>query len=144
MVLNSGPIFYVDDDRDDLDIFHLVTASLGIEARLFEKPDKMLKALLNPPPLPSIIFVDINMPVISGYEIIEEVSEMEGYENVPIVVLTTAGNDDTISECKRLGVKYFIQKPTSIDALKSAVNHLLHMDWEAHDPSVNFVHAHNV
>ena len=54
----NKPLFYVDDDEDDLEFFLEVACSIGIEAKLFNRGDKLLFSLLNPPPNPSLIFID--------------------------------------------------------------------------------------
>ena len=138
-ILNK-PLFYVDDDPDDLEIFIDVAQTLGIEAYVFSKGDKLLKAILNPPPQPAIVFVDLNMPEITGFEVISHIKDLEDYNHIPIVILSTANDALSIKKSRSLGASYYITKPTSMAALKNALKHVVSMDWEAHDPSTNFVH----
>jgi DNA-binding NtrC family response regulator len=54
--LKRNIIFYVDDDRDDLDLFETVIEDMGDEVLLFELGSNLLKAMHNPPPQASIVF----------------------------------------------------------------------------------------
>jgi len=132
-------VFYVDDDSDDLDLFLEVAQSLGIDALLYTEGDKMLKALLNPPPKPSVVFVDLNMPKISGYDVIQRVKEMDSLQNVPIVVLSTASDAHSMEKSKKVGARYYIKKPTTVSALKKAIEHVTNIDWLNH-PKDNFIY----
>ena len=73
-------IFYIDDDQDDLDFFNDAIQSLGENVKLFLFPDEMFKILKNPPPNPSVIFVDLNMPLKTGIEIIKDLKRAAGFK----------------------------------------------------------------
>jgi CheY-like chemotaxis protein len=139
----SLPIFYVDDDTDDLEMFLDAAADLGLETILFSEPDKMLKALYNPPPKPAVIFVDLNMPQMSGLELIDEIKTTDFLVDIPIVVLSTAADKANVIKSRQLGASYYVQKPVSLAALKKAVLYVATIDWSSHNPDENFLHNHD-
>ncbi|HEY0091609.1 MAG TPA: response regulator [Flavobacterium sp.] len=140
MVSSAAPIFYVDDDTDDLELFLEVSRTLELEVLLFSRGDKMLKTLLNPPPKPSIVFVDLNMPEISGYEVIENIKTSEFLNDIPIVVLSTASDSGSVFKSRKSGASYYIKKPTSVNQLEQAIKHVMGIDWNKHDCNKHFVH----
>ena len=128
-------IFYADDDIDDLDFFKEVTSDINEPVSLFESGDKMLDILNNPPPKPSVIFLDLNMPIKSGFEVLNEIKASPDICNIPVIILTTSTSPSDISQCKDLGAKLYIRKPTSVFALKKAINHVLATDWNNFTPT---------
>ncbi|MGV2830964.1 response regulator [Myxosarcina sp. GI1(2024)] len=76
--------------------------------------------------VPSLIFMDIGMPVINGYELCSQLRRVSKLKDVPIVILT--GNDGIIDRvrAKVVGADDFISKPIEtskiIDALKKYIS----------------------
>lgn len=140
----NSPFFYVDDDTDDLEIFAMAAKSLFIDVELFDNGSEMIQALLNPPPTPAIIFIDINMPMMPGYEVIKTIKEIRELVHIPLIVWTTTDDANTIAKCKILGADYFIQKPTSLSYLTHTLSHVAAMDWTIHDPCTHFKHQHTL
>lgn len=122
-------IFYADDDLDDLDFFREVTTEINESASLFDEGGEMLDSLFNPPPKPSVIFLDLNMPVKSGFEVLNEIKARPNLVDVPVIILTTSNNPSDISKCKEMGANLYIQKPASMAALKKAINYVMETDW---------------
>ncbi len=137
-MLENKPLFYVDDDADDLEIFHEVAQSMGIETQLFDRGDELLHTLLNPPPKPLVVFVDLNMPRISGFEVMKQIKANDFLTDIPVVAYSTATDSGTIDECKKMGADYFITKPSSIEVLKNALTYVLAIDWQEHDRTKDF------
>ena len=139
-MLENKPLFYLDDDADDLEIFLQVATSLGIETKLFDRGDKLLKTLLNPPPKPSLIFVDLNMPLISGFEIMKQIKSNDFLTGIPVIAFSTANDLNTVEKCKKLGADYYITKPSQFNQLKNALQIVININWEEHDRAKNFYH----
>lgn len=128
-------IFYADDDVDDLEFFIDALEEKRDSVFLFELGDKMLYALRNPPPSPSIIFLDLNMPVISGFDILREINLSPAFKDTPVLILTTSVNPNDITKARELGARMYIRKPTSLLELRKVINHVLGIDWENFNPS---------
>lgn len=136
----SPLIFYVDDDVEDLHDFQQAAQEMA-EVRIFERGAEMLLAL--PAQEPKIIFVDLNMPLKSGYEIIQEIRATEQYNTIPIVVLSTASDNVSVTKSRELGANYFIQKPTTLHKLAKSIRHTMTIDWQKFTPSYGeFIHKH--
>ncbi len=136
-------IFYADDDVDDLDFFKEAISEIDKPVCLFEEGEKLLKSLHNPPPKPSVVFLDLNMPVKSGFDVLREIKASPAIENIPIVIFTTSISPNDIEMSKKLGANLYIRKPASVSALKKAINYVLSIDWDNFAPSdKEFVYKH--
>ncbi|WP_422361636.1 response regulator [Reichenbachiella sp.] len=68
--------------------------------------------------LPNLILLDINMPVMDGWDFLEKFSEMSVSKDIPVVMLTSSINPDDIEKAKSHKlVKGFLSKPLNKDKL---------------------------
>ncbi len=108
----SCSLFYVDDDPDDLELFKEACDGIGEDVCIFQYADLMLHSLHNPPPSPSIVFVDLNMPTLNGFDVISEIKSAPSLSHLPIIVYSTSSHHADIERCKLLGVSLFVTKPS--------------------------------
>jgi CheY-like chemotaxis protein len=70
----------------------------------------------------SLILMDLQMPIMDGLEATSAIRESEaGRSRVPIVALSAGTDDDERDRCLAAGMDDFLQKPISIDAVRSVV-----------------------
>lgn len=134
-------VFYADDDLDDLDFFQIVLEDLGHDVSLFSRGDELLEALHNPTPQASIVFLDLNMPLRSGYDILIELKATDKWKHIPVVILSTASNEMSMEKCKKHGASFYICKPNSMQEMKRALNYTLNIDWK--NPPEEFLYCHD-
>jgi two-component system, OmpR family, response regulator VicR len=80
--------------------------------------------LLNDTPVIDLLLTDLHMPMISGLELISHVrNEMKS--NMPIVMLTRVGLEDTVLHAFELGADDYITKPFSPEELSLRIKRLL-------------------
>ncbi|NQZ31552.1 MAG: response regulator [Oceanospirillaceae bacterium] len=138
---NLVTIHMCDDDPDD----QLLVSDALLEARLGNPIDftqnglELLQYLrregefshLEGQPLPGLILLDLNMPVMDGREVLKELKNDEVFKSIPIVVLTTSKAEEDIAKSYNMGVNSFIIKPISFDSLvemvKSMTNYWFHI-----------------
>jgi len=128
-------IFYADDDLDDLDLFTDIVKELGSEVLTFEYGDDLMHQLENPPPAAGILFLDINMPKRSGFEILSEIRSEKKWQDLPIVMFTTSSSPENISKSRDLGANFYIAKTYDLAKLKKSIQYALTIDWKAFNPS---------
>ncbi|MCJ8293663.1 MAG: response regulator [Colwellia sp.] len=124
-------IHMCDDDPDD----QLLVSDALEEARLgnpidFTNNGKELLQYLNregafahliDQPLPGLILLDLNMPVMDGREVLNKIKQNEKFRSIPIIVLTTSKAEADIARTYEMGVNSFIIKPVSFDSLVEMV-----------------------
>lgn len=71
------------------------------------------------------IILDINMPVMTGIEFLKEVKKVPKLGAIPVIVLTTQGEDDLKNQALALGAKAFMVKPFQKDELVAALDKLV-------------------
>jgi CheY-like chemotaxis protein len=136
-------LFYVDDDQDDLEFFQEAMESIGEQATLFTVGDDMIKAMHSPPPAPSVVFLDLNMPIKSGFELVEEIKASKAFSHLPLIIYSTANDQATIDRCNKLGASLYVPKPTSIKELQDVLKYIINIDWETWKPTpANFLYKH--
>ena len=136
----KNTVFYADDDLDDLDFFQVVIDELGHDVFLFLMGDDLLEAMDNPPPQASIVFLDLNMPLRSGYEILKELKASDNLKDIPVVILSTASDERSLERCKELGASFYVCKPNSMKEMKNAIHYILNIDWK--NPPEEFLYCH--
>ncbi|MCE6992248.1 response regulator [Dyadobacter sp. CY323] len=112
-------ILLADDDDDDTFLFREALGQLPAESELLIAGNGMeLMLLLHAEELkPDIIFLDMNMPVKNGLECLTEIRATPGFEQTPIVILSTSIARYLWESAYNSGANLYIQKPTSFAGL---------------------------
>jgi len=139
-------IFYTDDDPDDLDFFQEVIGSLENTIQLFtQNSGKILLNILENPPLsPDILFLDLNMPGITGFDVLQKIRNSSDFKDLPIVIFSTSNDEKTIEKSFELGASFYITKPNDFVSLKKSIEYTININWENFIPNRdNFVYSNN-
>jgi len=72
---------------------------------------------------PDLIVLDYIMPEVSGFEVIQIIKKIQGYEDTPIIFLTAEGTIENLSIAMSLGANDFVVKPIKPEIFKEKVNH---------------------
>ncbi|MBT4384414.1 response regulator [Candidatus Peregrinibacteria bacterium] len=67
---------------------------------------------------PTLLLLDLIMPEKDGFEVLEELQAMDGYEDMSIIVMSNLGQDEDVARAKELGAKdYFVKANISLPEL---------------------------
>ena len=72
-----------------------------------------------------LIMCDINMPVMTGLELLQHIKDEKLATGVPIVMVTTEGSEPQVRQAILAGARGYIRKPFSADHIKNSVTPLL-------------------
>jgi CheY-like chemotaxis protein len=75
-------------------------------------------------PVPVLILLDLNMPVVDGYQVLARIKANKRTRSTPVVVLTTTDNPQEISRCYELGCNVYVTKPVEYDKFSEAIQSL--------------------
>ena len=64
-----------------------------------------------------LIFLDLNMPKVDGFECLKRLKENPVYQHIPVVIVSTSRRPEDIEKCKLLGASMFVSKPASFGEL---------------------------
>ena len=120
-------ILLVDDDLDDQKFFidALQEISPNLYCSVANNGIEALEHLALKPPPPSVIFLDLNMPLMNGLECLKNLKSNTLYNEIPVVILTTSNNSVYQLETARLGAESYLTKANSFEALKINLKEVL-------------------
>ncbi|PZX61289.1 CheY-like chemotaxis protein [Algoriphagus ratkowskyi] len=132
-------IFYTDDDEDDLDFFRKIIEVISEKYELITYTDgfQLIQALENPPPNPYLLFLDINMPGMTGMQVLENIRKSKNYGLLPIIMFSTTQDQLVIRKAHELGANFFIPKADSFLKLKASIQYALEINWDSFNPDFN-------
>jgi CheY-like chemotaxis protein len=116
----------VDDDVDDQELFisALKQVNASVECVIAKDGTEAIKLLTVPSSrLPEIIFMDLNMPKMSGKECLQVIKSYPTLKDIPVI--TTSSYPPDREESLAIGAREFITKPSSIHELISLLSYLI-------------------
>lgn len=116
-------ILIVDDASLIRNVAHKAAVEAGYETVLAENGQAGLDALEENEI--DLIFSDVNMPVMSGLEMVEKIRAQEKFKYIPIVMLTTESKAELKELAQKFGVKAWFLKPFNKDKFLLVLNKLL-------------------
>jgi CheY-like chemotaxis protein len=125
-------VLLVEDDIDDQTFFihTLERVHPAIECTIAVNGlDALDKISLQPSY--DIIFLDLNMPLMDGYEFLKEI-KAGGHKNIPVIVLSTSNDTSDIERCKKLGAAMYCRKKNSLDDLFEELKSILSIGINFH------------
>jgi CheY-like chemotaxis protein len=112
-------VLLVDDDEDDrlffVEAIQEIAPSLSYSLAVNGK--KALQKLETLTELPDLIFMDINMPELNGFECLKELKKSPRYQYIPVIMLSTSVSQKDINYSMELGASMFFTKPSSYTKL---------------------------
>ena len=126
-------VLLVDDDIDDCLFFRDalnetgLNASLKISARC---PDVHIFREDNAENLPHLIFLDLNMPKVTGSECLETLRSIAYLNSIPIIIYSTSITRTEVENTLTKGANLYLQKPSSFQLLVIALKKILQLDWK--------------
>lgn len=75
-----------------------------------------------------LVFVDINMPVMNGVELIERMKADALLKTIPIVVASTEGSETRIDALRQLGIAGYLRKPFTPEQFKEQITTVLELN----------------
>ncbi len=117
-------IWHIDDDQEMLQVIRLLLKMLGHNTRTFISVRDAVK-LLNYGEKPDLLLLDLYMPEINGFDMIEYLRRQPEWQNLPIIVLSAEYHPEEIKHTFDLGVDAYLCKPITIEELEKAIEQAL-------------------
>ena len=126
-------ILLVDDDVDDQLFFVDAIKELepAIDCDVANNGLEALDHLEKIPPPPNLIFLDLNMPLMNGFECLAELKKTKAYQEIPVIIFTTSNQPKDVERTIAMGAKMYLTKPPDFNALKDKLQDILKMNFAA-------------
>ena len=112
----------IDDDTDDRELFTEALASVDpviVCDQATDGAEALSRLITKEIDQPDIIFLDINMPVMDGWQFLTRLKKEDAYKHIPVIVYTTSSNMKDKRIADDLGALCFITKPHAFGRLKN-------------------------
>jgi DNA-binding response OmpR family regulator len=115
-----GQILFVDDDTDSLAMYvkavSLANHEADIASSALEGWDLIRKNSYD------LIFVDLNIPGISGYELLQKIQGDEQAKTIPVIIISAMPEESSlVDDVLNAGAQLFLEKPVALDELYSVI-----------------------
>lgn len=130
----SKRVFLIDDDEDDRLFFGIGLSEYdpSIEFLYDRDSETALRRLSEKmQPLPDIVFLDWNMPKLSGRQLLGAIRANGRYDEMPVIIFTTSSSQEDKAEAAELGASFFLSKPSSLYELKRNLEDIFASVWDA-------------
>jgi two-component system, response regulator len=123
-------VMLVEDNPEDVAFTKIILRKAGLDRNLLVASDgkEAIEALVrlkeDGSKIPDLILLDINLPDISGIDLLTELKRDHKLSRIPVVMLTGSNVDDDIQKSYDLGASTYLVKPISKNALMLVIENL--------------------
>ena len=114
-------VWIVDDDEEMARAVSLMLQLLDCETKYFFHPRVAAQALLAGG-RPDMMVLDINMPEVSGLDMLEFLRRRKEWKDLPVIMLSSEAADVMVDKAMHLGADGYVMKPVTIDELEKVMS----------------------
>lgn len=120
----NQPILVVEDEPDTADLVKLILQEKGYQVVHAADGQDALNKIASMPP-PSLVLLDIQLPLVDGITILETIRATPDWQHVPVVLLTAVVDPLCIRQAVSIKVQDYVLKPFTRDDLLRSVERTL-------------------
>jgi DNA-binding response OmpR family regulator len=113
-------VWIVDDDEEMARAIGLMLKMLGCEVTMFHHARSAAQTLLTGMG-PGLLILDINMPEVSGLDLLEFLRRRSEWKDLPIIMLSSEAADSMVDKALQMGADTYLTKPVTIEELEKAM-----------------------
>lgn len=128
-------VLLIEDNPGDAELTRqsLAASKLAIELTVLDDGEKALEYLRKAPPYrkaerPDLLLLDLNLPKLSGSEVLRAIKSDKNLKSLPVIVLTSSEEETEISRCYDEGANCYIVKPVDFNSFMNVVG-LIETFW---------------
>lgn len=119
MIMNKYKVLIVDDIPENIQTLGEMIKDFDLDVKIAEGGQEAIDIIDSY--TPDIILLDLMMPHVNGWDVIDHVREKYSKNEMVIIVVSLINNKDNIDECYELGVNDYITKPVIKARLTSSI-----------------------
>jgi CheY-like chemotaxis protein len=127
----SVNIILADDDVEDRELFLEVMEEIMPHVNItVAENGQHLMDLLAVSSLPDVIFLDLNMPLKSGHECLQEIRNNQSLSTIPVIIYSTSRSPKDIDATYDRGANFYFPKPDSFRDFKVVMKKVLALELD--------------
>lgn len=103
-------ILLIEDEEILLDLLKRKLTQEGYQVIVAENGEEGLKILKETPVKPDLILLDIVMPKMGGFEVLEEMNKDEELKKIPVIIISNSGQPVELDRAQKLGARDWLIK----------------------------------
>ncbi|WP_282111423.1 response regulator [Maribacter stanieri] len=113
-------IYIADDDLNDLSFFKEALEDIPINTQVthFDNGVDLMDRLFSDQTLPEVIFLDLYMPIMDGFECLMDIRNFKKFKNIYIIAYSSIYREREVNQLKQDGANQFLKKSSSFKELK--------------------------
>jgi len=116
---SPSEVLLIEDNAGDALLVGQALVNQPVHLHIARDGEQALQILKEPDYNPDLIILDLNIPKLSGYAVLES---YPGRKTTPVVVFSASQNEADVDRAYSLGAKDFVHKPMDLDDYKTAVS----------------------
>jgi len=113
-------VLYIDDNQGNVRLLTRRLDTLGAKCIVSTNPRKAIE-LINEHK-PHVILLDLYMPGLSGFEVLEEIRKHQAYDEIPVWAFSANSDAESRIKCSKAGFDGFLAKPIMREDVQMLVN----------------------
>ncbi len=116
-------ILVIEDDLAFRDLLRLHLRQAGHKVQAAADPEEGLRSLIDAPP--DLILLDLDLPYLSGFEVLEALRKDPASAKIPVVIVTGHAEEEVHERCRGIGIDGYLTKPFKSEHLVQAITRAL-------------------
>jgi CheY-like chemotaxis protein len=136
-------VLVIEDNADDRELLQRQLRKSGMDQQVrFISDGREALDFLTGPQAPSLaetliaILLDLQLPSVSGLDLLRKVRESDGLRTTPVIVMTSSNNPHDLEECRKLNVLNYVSKPVTFTSFSKAVANVFHSPGSGSSPGL--------
>jgi CheY-like chemotaxis protein len=122
-------VLLVEDNKDHVNILRWIIGKVhsGIDVSHAEDAEAVMKSLgtRSASPLPDIILMDLNLPKVSGMELLKFIRRESHLRHIPVLMLSSSNRPEDVHEAYRHGANTFLNKAVIFDDFETTAHRII-------------------
>lgn len=116
-------VLLIEDNPGDIELIKagFEDAKMFVDLEVIEDGQEALDYFTREEKVPDLVLLDINLPKVSGIEILKEMRKFERYQTIPVVVLTSSEAEEDIARSYTEGANSYVSKPVDFEKFMKVV-----------------------
>jgi CheY-like chemotaxis protein len=109
----SKRILLIEDNIGDIELSRRAFRDTGIIFEVAKNGEEALERLFSSLPRPDLILLDLNLPRVTGWEVLEQIKRSPLTRSIPVIILTSSEADADILSSYKLHANAYVTKPAT-------------------------------